>query len=168
MTFQAFCMYFIAAYIAIAKPSATQPHLQASGYAAATMIYIYAVGYCFSWAGIPWIYCSEIFPIRIRSLAMAICTAVHWLMNFMIARSVPYMISNIGYGTYLVFAACLTLAVPFVYFLVPETKGRSLEKMDGIFHRSQTQAVQRMDLEKNGVEQVENVLAGEKSATTLH
>ena len=168
MTLQAFCMYFIAAYISIAKPSATQPHLQASGYVAATMIYIYAVGYCFSWAGIPWIYCSEIFPIRIRSLAMAICTAVHWLMNFMIARSVPYMISNIGYGTYLVFAVCLTLAIPFVYFLVPETKKRSLEKMDGIFNSSQTQAVERLDLEKNGVEQVETVVGSEKSATTLH
>jgi hypothetical protein len=45
---QAFSMYFNAAYVAIAKPSAEDPHLQASGYAAATMIYIYAVGYCFS------------------------------------------------------------------------------------------------------------------------
>jgi hypothetical protein len=43
---QAFSMYFNAAYVA--KPSAEDPHLQASGYAAATMISIYAVGYCFS------------------------------------------------------------------------------------------------------------------------
>jgi hypothetical protein len=92
---------------------------------------------------------------------MAICTAVHWLMNFMIARSVPYMISNIEYGTYLLFAACLTLAIPFVYFLVPETKGRSLENVDAIFHRSQTRALDSMDLEKDTVEQVETVLAGE-------
>ena len=37
-------------------------HITASGYAAAVMVYIYAVGFCLSWAGIPWIYCSEIFP----------------------------------------------------------------------------------------------------------
>lgn len=54
-------------------------------------------------------------------------------MNFVIARSVPYMITNIGYGTYFLFAACLTLAVPFVYFFVPETKGLSLEDMDVLF-----------------------------------
>lgn len=107
--------------------------ITASGYAAAVMVYIYAIGFCLSWAGIPWIYCSEIFPLRIRSLSVAICTATHWLLNFVIARSVPYMLTNIEYGTYFVFAACLTLAVPFVYFIVPETKGLSLEDMDALF-----------------------------------
>jgi hypothetical protein len=150
-------MSFTAAYVAIAKPSAKDPDLQASGYAAATMIYIYAVGYCFSWAAIPWIYANEIFPTRIRGLAMAICTAVHWLMNFMIARSVPYMISNIGYGIYLVFAACLTLAVPFIYFLVPETKGRSLEDIGAVFEKSRTQTMEDRDVEKESVMQVEVV-----------
>ena len=43
------------------------------------------------------------------------------------------MLTNIGYGTYFVFAACLTLAIPFVYFFVPETKGLSLEDMDALF-----------------------------------
>jgi len=33
-----------------------------SGYGAAVVVYVYAVAFCFSWAGIPWIYCSEIFP----------------------------------------------------------------------------------------------------------
>lgn len=43
------------------------------------------------------------------------------------------MISNIGYGTYFVFAAMLTLSVPFVWFFVPETKGLSLEDMGVLF-----------------------------------
>jgi hypothetical protein len=43
------------------------------------------------------------------------------------------MLTNIGYGTYFVFAACMTLAVPFVYFFVPETKGLSLEDVDALF-----------------------------------
>lgn len=73
------------------------------------------------------------YSLRIRSLCVAICTATHWLLNFVIARSVPYMLTNIGYGTYFVFAACMTLAVPFVYFFVPETKGLSLEDMDALF-----------------------------------
>jgi hypothetical protein len=54
-------------------------------------------------------------------------------MNFVIARSVPYMITSIGFGTYFVFAAMLTLSIPFVYFFVPETKGLSLEDMDVLF-----------------------------------
>jgi hypothetical protein len=82
-------------------------------------------------------------------------------MNFMIARSVPYVISNIGYGTYLVFAACLTLAVPFICFLVPETKGRSLEDIDAVFDKSRTQTMEDRDVEKESVVQVE-VVSGAK------
>jgi sugar porter (SP) family MFS transporter len=125
-------MWFIGAYIKIAQPG-TSGSLSAGGYAAVTFIYIFAVGFCFSYAGVPWIYCSEIFPLRIRGVGMAVCTATHWLFNFVIARSVPYMVSNINYGTYFVFATCLTLSIPFVYFFVPETKGLSLEEVDVLF-----------------------------------
>lgn len=97
------------------------------------MIYVYAVGWCFSWAGIPWIYAAEIFPLRIRSPCISICVAIHWVMNFVIARSAPYMISDIGYGTYFLFAACMTLAIPWVFFFVPETRNISLEDMDELF-----------------------------------
>ncbi|ETS78442.1 hypothetical protein PFICI_10504 [Pestalotiopsis fici W106-1] len=129
-------MWFIGAYIKVASPSATAntaKHIDGGGYAAVVMIYIYAIGWCFSWAGIPWIYASEIFPLRIRSPCVAICVTIHWVMNFVIARSVPYMISNIKFGTYFLFAACMTIAIPWVFFFVPETKGLTLEEMDCLF-----------------------------------
>jgi hypothetical protein len=74
----------------------------------------------------------------------------------MIARSVPYMVSNIGGGTYFLFAACLTVSVPFVWFCVPETKGRSLEDMDVVFGGVQTR-VERTedDVEKVAVVEIE-------------
>lgn len=126
----AFAMWFIGAYVKVASPGS---QLNSGGYAAVAMIYIYAVGWCFSWAGIPWIYASEIFPTRIRSSCVAICVAIHWIMNFVIARSVPYMISNIGFGTYFIFASFMTAAIPWVWFFVPETKGLSLEDVDQLF-----------------------------------
>ncbi|KAL5116110.1 hypothetical protein ACEQ8H_006006 [Pleosporales sp. CAS-2024a] len=127
-------MWFIGAYVKMANPIASKStHLSGGGYAAVTFIYIYAVGFCFSYAGVPWIYASEIFPLRIRGIGMAVCTATHWLFNFVIARSVPYMMTNIGYGTYFVFATALTLSIPFVYLFVPETKGRSLEEIELLF-----------------------------------
>lgn len=126
------CMWYIGAYIMVSNPTSAKG-ISAGGYAACTLIYVYAVGFCFSWAGVPWIYCSEIFPLRIRSLCVAICTATHWLLNFVIARSVPYMITNIGGGTYFVFASFLTAAIFFVYFFVPETKGLNMESMDQLF-----------------------------------
>lgn len=144
----AVCMWTIGADIKISNP-VSSAHVDAAGYLACVMIYVYAVGFCFSWAGVPWIYCSEIFPLRIRSLCVAVTTATHWLLNFVIARSVPYMLTNIRYGTYFVFAACLTLAVPFVHFCLPETKGLSLEEMDSVFgvqdHPHHTSAASNMD-----------------------
>ncbi|CAM1505180.1 Fc.00g108170.m01.CDS01 [Cosmosporella sp. VM-42] len=99
----AFEMWYIRAYIKIAAPptstTSEEAHITARGYSAVVMIYVYAVGWCFSWAGIPWIYASENFPLRIRSFCISICVAIHWVMIFVIARSVPYMITGIGYGS---------------------------------------------------------------------
>jgi hypothetical protein len=59
-------MYFLGAYVKISPPiipgKGVAANITPGGYAAATMIYVFAVAFCFSWAGIPWIYCSEIFP----------------------------------------------------------------------------------------------------------
>jgi MFS family permease len=127
------CMWYIGAFVTVSAPSATTKHISGGGIAACALIYVYAIGFCFSWAGVPWIYCSEIFPLRIRGICVAICTATHWLMNFVIARSVPYMITNIGGGTYFVFASFLTAAIVFVYFCMPETRGLDMESMDILF-----------------------------------
>ena len=78
----ALCMYYVGAYTKVTDPANT-PHVSSGGYAALVLIYIYAVGFCFSWAGIPWIYASEIFPLRVRSVGMSLCAATHWLFNFM-------------------------------------------------------------------------------------
>lgn len=129
-------MWIIGACVKISGPPATDGashSLSAEGIASIVFIYVFTIGYCFSYAGIPWIYCAEIFPMDLRSTGMALCTGVHWLFNFVIARSAPYMIANIGYGTYFVFAGISTLSVVWVYLFVPETKGLSLEDMDRIF-----------------------------------
>lgn len=155
----AFSMWFIGAELMIANPSAGGG-VSSAGIAACTFIYIYAIGFCFSWAGVPWIYCSEIYPLRIRSLCLALTTSTHWLLNFVIARSVLYMLTNIRFSTYFVFASFLTVAVPFVYFFVPETKGLALEDMDLLFgvegaHSTQD-PIDPFDLHKKSTERIEN------------
>ena len=54
-------------------------------------------------------------------------------MQFIIAKSTPFMITSMGYGTYFFFGASTTVAFFWVWFLLPETKGLSLEDMDIIF-----------------------------------
>lgn len=60
------------------------------------------------------------------------------------------MISNIGFGTYFVFAACTSLSIPFVWFMVPETKGMKLEEVDALFIGRGLVPRMRTDLQWNG------------------
>ncbi|KAG8746970.1 hypothetical protein FRC10_002769 [Ceratobasidium sp. 414] len=128
----AFSMFYIAAFIAIAKPKEGNAPTAAGKFAVACL-YIFAISFCASWNGISWIVCSEIFPLGVRALCCAITTATQWLWQFVIARSTPYMVANIGYGTYLFFGLCMVLMIPWVVFVLPETKGVSLEDMDQLF-----------------------------------
>ncbi|KDN48327.1 hypothetical protein RSAG8_02919, partial [Rhizoctonia solani AG-8 WAC10335] len=96
-------------------------------------LYVFAVATCGSWNGISWIICAEIFPLSVRALCQAITTATHWIFAFAMARATPYMLANIDYGFYLFFGTCMMLMIPLVYFLLPETKGVSLENVDKLF-----------------------------------
>jgi MFS family permease len=106
---------------------------KAAGYAGMVFIYIYDINFSYSWAPIGWVYPSEIFNVGIRSKAMAITTSSTWMCNFIIGLVTPDMFDTIGYGTYLFFGGWAVVAIAFTYFLIPETKGRSLEDMDSVF-----------------------------------
>ncbi|KDN45704.1 hypothetical protein RSAG8_04788, partial [Rhizoctonia solani AG-8 WAC10335] len=117
----ALAMYYIAGFVAVAKPSGTGSPTPAGKFAAAC-IYIFAIAFCMSWNGISWVICSEIVPLSVRALGQTITSATQWLWQFVVARSTPYMIKNIGYGTYLLFGSCMILMIPWVYFILPESK----------------------------------------------
>ena len=66
------------------------------------------------------------------------------------------MIQNIGFGTYVFFAAFCAIALVWVYFLVPETNGRTLEQMDSVFKDKTTaqEAERRRRIERDMMEAV--------------
>jgi len=67
---------------------------------------------------------------------VALAAATQWLFNFVVAQAVPHMLATVGhagYGTYFIFGSFCFSMFFFVWFLIPETKGLSLEKMDDIF-----------------------------------
>lgn len=104
-------------------------------------VYLNAFIICATWQGITWTYASEIFPLDIRMLCVSLTTADTWLGSFIIARSTPYMISDLGYGAYFFFGAILICMGIWAFFCVPETKGITLEEMDALFANSCCKAV---------------------------
>lgn len=130
------CMWYIAAYIKIADP-ANNPNpsgnLSSGGISAVFFFYLWTAFYTPSWNGTPWVINSEMYSQQTRSLGQAFAAANNWFWNFIISRFTPQMFSAMGYGVYMFFASLMLLSIPFVFFLIPETKGIPLERMDELF-----------------------------------
>ncbi|KAL1856842.1 hypothetical protein Daus18300_010605 [Diaporthe australafricana] len=138
-------MWYIGGYVMKSDPAGAvlrgDVNRDGWGYLAMVCVYVNAFIICATWQGITWTYASEIFPLDIRMLCVSLTTADTWLGSFIIARSTPYMISDLGYGAYFFFAAILVSMGVWAFFFVPETKGISLEEMDALFLRPMHRAV---------------------------
>jgi MFS family permease len=92
---------------------------------------LYVVFFGLSWGPMVWVLLGEMFPNRIRAVAMAVATAAQWLANFVITSTFPALAEaglSFAYGMYAAFAL---LSLLFVVFAVRETKGMELEDMPG-------------------------------------
>lgn len=105
----------------------------AAGWTGIAFVYIYDVNFSYSWAPIGWVLPSEIYNIGNRSKAMSLTTSSTWMCNFIIGLVTPDMLETISYGTYFFFAAFALIAFLFTWFIIPETKGKTLEEMDAVF-----------------------------------
>lgn len=101
-------------------------------------IMVYSASFMFSWGPICWVLIAEIFPNTIRSQAVAIAVAFQWIFNFIVSSTfVPMYNMSLGdmgdkFGhcfAYALYGVICVLAALFVYKLVPETKGKTLEDM---------------------------------------
>ncbi|WP_029275584.1 sugar porter family MFS transporter [Pedobacter borealis] len=83
---------------------------------------------------VTWVYLSEIFPNRVRGIAMSVATLALWLADFIVTYTFPVMTRQLGTSnTLFCYAAFCLIAFIYVIFRVPETKGRSLEEIESIF-----------------------------------
>ncbi|KAI9151446.1 Major facilitator-type transporter ecdD [Paramyrothecium foliicola] len=87
-----------------------------------------------TWGPGAWIVIGEIFPLPIRSRGVGLSTASNWLWNTIIAVITPYMVAtdkgNLKSAVFFIWGGLCTCAFVYAYFLVPETKGLSLEQVD--------------------------------------
>lgn len=91
----------------------------------------YIICFAMSLGPIGWILVSEVFPLKIRGIAMSICTVSNFAFNFFVVGSFPILLHRIGGAwTFWMFGAVSLLCIIFVYFFVPETKGISLEQIE--------------------------------------
>ncbi|KAK5105704.1 hypothetical protein LTR62_002357 [Meristemomyces frigidus] len=97
-------------------------------------IAIYIFFFAATWGPGAWIVIGEIFPLPIRSRGVALSTASNWLWNCIISVITPYMVNptegNLKSSVFFIWGGLCTACFVYAYFLIPETKGLSLEQVD--------------------------------------
>lgn len=98
------------------------------------LLLIYIAFFAFSQGAVIWVFIAEIFPNTVRAKGQTLGSLTHWVMAAVIAFVFPLLAERIGGGiTFLFFAIMMVLQLLFVWKLMPETKGKSLEQMDKSF-----------------------------------
>ncbi|KAI1976862.1 hypothetical protein LOZ51_003257 [Ophidiomyces ophidiicola] len=89
---------------------------------------------CFTSLGvISWIYPSEIFPTAIRARGTSVATVVNWSLNLVFAQCSPIALSRLGYKYFYFFVTFNWAGAILVWAFFPETLGKTLEELDGVF-----------------------------------
>ena len=107
--------------------------------ASIAFVCIYIFFFASTWGPIAWVVTGEIFPLKVRAKALSMTTATNWLLNWAIAYSTPYLVNwgpgnaNLQSKIFFIWFACCFLCITFVYFMIYETKGLTLEQVDELY-----------------------------------
>lgn len=114
---------------------------QSVGFISLLGVLIFIGSFALSMGPVVWVLLSEMFPNKIRSVAMSIAVAAQWAANYVVSQSFPIVMgSDVNNSTtwngslpYFIFIVFIGLIVVVTYKYVPETKGKSLEELENIW-----------------------------------
>ena len=103
------------------------------GMAVPIFLFLFIAAHAIGQGAVIWVFISEIFPNHLRAGGQSFGSSVHWILAAVIPSLVPVLFSTIGAGVvFLFFAIMMVFQLLFVHFMMPETKGVSLEKLSKI------------------------------------
>jgi SP family galactose:H+ symporter-like MFS transporter len=101
------------------------------GWIAVASVIVYVGSFAIGLGPVFWLLISEIYPLKVRGLAMSLATVANWGANLLVALTFLSLIQALGRtGTFWIYAAIGMAAWVFAYRLVPETRGQSLEEIE--------------------------------------
>ena len=120
---------------------------QTEGVVSLIGILLFIASFAMSMGPVVWVLLSEIFPNKIRSIAMSIAVAAQWLANYFVSQTFPMIVESdankleMDGGVwnnslpYFLFSGFIVFIIFFVWKFIPETKGKTLEEMEAVFSR---------------------------------
>ncbi|RLD77821.1 MAG: MFS transporter [Bacteroidetes bacterium] len=105
--------------------------LEWTGMAVPIFLFIFIASHAIGQGAVIWVFISEIFPDHLRASGQSFGASTHWVLAAIIPSMIPFLFSKIGAGTvFAIFAFMMVLQLLFVIFIMPETKGASLEELE--------------------------------------
>ncbi|HXD79646.1 MAG TPA: sugar porter family MFS transporter, partial [Puia sp.] len=111
------------------------------GLASLVFMLTYTAAFAMSWGPVCWVLLAEIFPNSIRG-ALSIAVAAQWIANWVVSLTFPmlnenhYLKDHFHYGfSYWIYGVMGILSAIFIWKLVPETKGKTLEEIEGLWKK---------------------------------
>lgn len=116
-------------------------YFQQQGWMALICMLLYTASFAMSWGPVCWVLLAEIFPNSIRA-ALSVAVAAQWIANWMVSLTFPMLNDNewltheFHHGfAYWIYAGMSALSAFFIWKMVPETKGRSLEEIEQLWNK---------------------------------
>ncbi|WP_128478013.1 sugar porter family MFS transporter [Halorussus pelagicus] len=101
------------------------------GWFATGSLMLYVAFFAIGLGPVFWLIISEIYPLSVRGTAMGAVTVANWGANLLVSLTFPMLTANVGTSsTFWLFGGLSAIALVFTYYVVPETKGRSLEEIE--------------------------------------
>ncbi|KAH7371117.1 general substrate transporter [Pyrenochaeta sp. MPI-SDFR-AT-0127] len=125
------CMIIFVAMIGLPNKSLT------TQWVAVGAILTYNIIFGYGWIGVCWLYGPEIAPLKLRHAGAAAGAFGEWLFSFITVFAGGIALQNVGWKIWIWMALSCAVAVVFVYFMCPETSGKSLEEIDLIFAKDE-------------------------------
>ncbi|KAF2637886.1 general substrate transporter [Massarina eburnea CBS 473.64] len=124
---------FIVASVGTASSTSDLPSQRAS----IAFVCLYIFFFASSWGPVAWVVTGELFPLKARAKCLSMTTASNWLLNWAIAYATPYMVNedhaNLQSKVFFVWGSFCFVCIAFVYFMIYETKGLTLEQVDELY-----------------------------------
>ena len=104
-------------------------------------VLIFIASFALSMGPVVWVLLSEMFPNKIRSVAMSVAVAAQWAANYVVSQSFPVVMDSElnndstwnGSLPYFIFIVFILMIIIVTYKYIPETKGKSLEEIEGFW-----------------------------------
>ena len=101
-----------------------------SGISIPIFLFLFIAAHAIGQGTVIWVFISEIFPNHLRASGQAFGSSTHWVLAAVIPSMIPFLFSTIGAGSvFLVFTIAMIFQLLFVIFMMPATKGITLEKL---------------------------------------